>query len=150
MKMRVLGLYILILAVLCTACGSKQAITSEQFIEKMEAAGYEIVDETEKFNEGEVEAILLAMKDDYQLEFFELPSNDQAVAAFNNNKSNFEQMEGNGTSNSSVSMANYNFYKLTTSDGYYAVSRIDNTVVYVNVPKEYKKEVQDVLKELGY
>lgn len=33
---------------------------------------------------------------------------------------------------------------------YKALSRINETVIYLNIDKEYKKEVQRILKKLGY
>lgn len=151
MKLKALCVCVVVIALLLTACGSKTALTNDQFAEKMEAAGYQIVDATDQFGEGEVEAVTLAIKDDvYQIEFYVLPSNDQAVSAFNGNKSDFEQMKTSGSSTGEVSLGNYSYYGLTTDEGYYVVSRIDNTMIFINTSSEYKDEIKDVVKELGY
>lgn len=151
MRLKVLLVYVLVIGLFLTACGSKTALTNDQFIEKMEAAGYQIVDASNQFGEGDVEAVTLAMMDEkYQIEFYVLPSNDQTVGAFNNNKSSFEQMKGSGASTSEVNLGNYNYYGLSTGEGYYVVSRIDNTMIFINASAEYKDEIKEVLKELGY
>ena len=151
MKLRILFVYVLAAALLLTACGSKTALTNDQFIEKMESAGYQIADATEQFEEGAVEAVTIAFIDDkYQIEFYVLPSKDSAVASFNSNKSDFEQMKNSGSSTGEVNIGNHNYYGLTTDEGYYVVSRVDNTMIYVNSSAEYKDEIKEVLKVLGY
>jgi hypothetical protein len=151
MKLKVVILYVLAAALFLTACGSKTALTNEQFIEKMESAGYLIADATNQFAEGNVETVTLAMKDGvYQIEFYVLPSDDRAVAAFNASKNDFEQMKGSGSSTGEVNIGNHNYYGLSTGEGYYVVSRIDNTMIYINASAEYKDEIKDILKELGY
>jgi hypothetical protein len=79
-----------------------------------------------------------------------LPSKDSAVASFNSNKSDFEQMKNSGSSTGEVNIGNHNYYGLTTDEGYYVVSRVDNTMIYVNSSAEYKDEIKEVLKVLGY
>ncbi len=151
MKLKALLLYALVIALFLTACGSKTALTNNQFIEKMESAGYQTVDAANQFGEGEVEAVSLAIKEGkYQIEFYVLPSNDQAVSAFNGNKSDFEQMKGNGASSGELSGSNYNYYGLSTDEGYYVVSRVDNTMIFINTSAQYKDEIKEILKEIGY
>jgi hypothetical protein len=55
----------------CPGCGVvinglriQNALTNDQFIEKMESAGYQIADATEQFEEGSVEAVTIAFIDD--------------------------------------------------------------------------------------
>lgn len=45
---------------------------------------------------------------------------------------------------------NFQKYTLSTESKYKVISRIDNTVIYLNVDDNYKEEVKNVLKELGY
>ncbi len=151
MKQRILIVYVLAAVLLLTACGSKTALTNDQFIEKMEAAGYQIQDAIDQFGEDVLESATLAMMDDkYQIEFYVLPTSDQAAAAFSNNKSNFQLLEDAAKNTSSLNTNTYNYYALTTNEGYYVVSRIDNTLLYVQTSAEYKDEIKKIIKELGY
>ena len=45
-------------------------------------------------------------------------------------------------------MGNFSSYKLTTEEEYCVVSRVGDTFIYADVPKEYKNEINDVLKNL--
>ena len=47
-------------------------------------------------------------------------------------------------------MANFSTYTLTTNDKYKLLSRIDNTVLYIDVVKDAKSEVKELVKHLGY
>lgn len=134
-----------------TACGeSKKPINAEDFISRMEGKGFQIVDATDQFEAGATKSVTIALNDNYQIEFYVLPSTDQATAAFNTNKSSFETMEGNGSSHVSKNIGSYSYYSLTTSEGYYVTARIENTFLYATVAAEYKSEVGGIIKELGY
>ena len=58
--------------------------------------------------------------------------------------------KGNASGETSVSMKNYSKYSLSTGGKFKVVSRIDNTVVYLNVDSNNKDAVRDLLDELGY
>lgn len=74
---------------------------------------------------------------------------DQAKSAFEENKSGFEAISGGGTPKT-VSVKNYSYYTKTTSEGYYVVSRTDNTFIYVAAEAEYKKEISEIIAGLEY
>jgi hypothetical protein len=69
---------------------------------------------------------------------------------FNTNKSTFESYKGNSSSESSANMSNYSTYTLTSSGYYMHLCRVDNTLIYVRVKDDFKKDVQAVIKKLGY
>lgn len=96
--------------------------------------------------------VYLAIDDSYkyQIEFYELSDADYASSFYNNNKSIFEESKSSSAVETSVSSGNNSKYTLVTNGKYKVVSRIDNTVIYVNVDDEYKAEVKDLLEELGY
>ena len=72
------------------------------------------------------------------------------MSFFNLNKDVFEKIKGNTAAETSVNLKNYSVYTLSTDSKYRVLSRIDNTVVYINVDKQYKDEVKGILEELGY
>ena len=49
-----------------------------------------------------------------------------------------------------VNKKNYQKYIMTTKEKYRILSRRENTVIYLNVNKEYRQEVVEILKTLGY
>lgn len=137
---------------LLTGCVGKErtAISAEDFRSKMEEKGYTVVDATNQFEAGLVEEVVLAYNDNYQLEFYVMPDEDSAKAAFMQNQSTFESAKGSSSSHKTVSLKNYSYYNLTTDGKYFTVSRTDNTFMYTVVEEDYKKEVQDLMKEFGY
>jgi len=152
MKFKKLNAGILILMILlCTSCAtSKTPVTSEAFKEIMEDEGYDIYEITDQYEEGQFDSAQIAMKDDYKVEFYVLPTDDAAISMYNINKSDFENLKGSNSANKYVEVGNYGFYELTTGDGYYALSRVDNTLVFIKTDKENKDEMKKVLKNLGY
>ena len=94
--------------------------------------------------------IAISSDSTYQIEFYELSDSDYASSFFNNNKKTFEDSKSSGSAETSVSAGNNAKYTLTTNGKFKVVSRIDNTVIYLNVDDDYKSSVKDVLKDLGY
>lgn len=152
MKLKSLSMFVLtVILLICTSCAvSKTPVTCEVFKEKMENQGYEIYEITDQYEEGLFDSAQIALKDDYKVEFYVLPTNDDAVYMYNVNKSDFEALKGSKSSNSYVEVGNYGFYELTTNDGYYALSRVENTLIFIKTDRENKDEMKSVLKNLGY
>ena len=119
----------------------------------MEDKGYTVQDASSQMSEvKEIENVSIAIDKDqeYQIEFYKLDSADSAVIFFNENKEIFENSKTNNNSYSEANMANFSTYTLTTNDKYKLLSRIDNTVLYIDVVKDAKSEVKEVVKQLGY
>ncbi len=132
---------------------NKEPITAEQFKSTMEEKGYVVKDVTDQYSEYEyVKKIFVAEASDgaYQIEFYELADESYAANFYANNKAIFESSKGNASGETSVSMKNHSKYTLSSNNKYQVVSRIDNTVIYLNVQDKYKDTVKDLLKELGY
>lgn len=152
-KFSITGLVILFLLSLA-ACGTpKTALSADEFRTKAEEAGYEVQDALDQFADAEaVEAVLIAIDktNDFQIEFYVLQNENQAIQSFNNNKNGFESNKGNESSESSVSLSNYSKYALSTNGQYYVVSRIDRTFIYVVTSDVNKETVNSMLRSLGY
>jgi hypothetical protein len=137
-----------------SSCGiftPRTALTADEFKSKMEDAGYIVTDAKDIFDAGMVDDVLLADKDgDYQIEFYIVPTVDQAKAAFDENKTGFEDVDESKISTLSGSGSNYAYYRKSTADGYYVVSRIENTFIYVDASSGFNDEIKSILKDLGY
>ena len=159
MKKKVVIITIAILAIIVAviACifknlnKEKIPMTTESFKNTMEEKGFTVQSAKEQFAEYEyVKEATIASNGDYQLEFYELSDVDKAVFFFNNNKSIFEQSKGNASANTSVNMKNSSKYTQSSNGKYMVVSRIDNTVIYLDVEDSYKDAVKALLDEIGY
>lgn len=119
----------------------------------METNGYTVQDATNQMKEyNYIKQVYIALSNDatYQIEFYELSNNDYASGFYNNNKSIFENSKSSSASETSVSLGNNAKYTLTTNGKYKVISRINNTVIYLNVDEKYKSMVKDILDKLGY
>ncbi|PRR79712.1 hypothetical protein [Clostridium vincentii] len=151
MKKRILGVLLVVgMLLVLSGCSKKEAVTADGFKSTMEDAGYTITDSTKQFEGQPVDSVQLAVKDEYQIEFFVVPTVDQAQNAYNQNKSNFEKAETSSSLMKSVEMKNFSYYAMTSGGIYYVVSRVDNTFIYVHAPEIYKDEISDIISELGY
>lgn len=131
----------------------KNSITASNFYTIMSQKEYSVQDASSQFSGYDYvkQAYIAISKDyNYQIEFYELLDDAYATSFYNNNKSIFEASKGNASSETSVGLKNYSKYTLSSNGKYRVVSRIDNTVIYVDVDDNYEDTVKALLDELGY
>jgi hypothetical protein len=141
---------VLVLLTFSSCSTNKEVISYMSFGETLEGMGYTIVDATSQFPEGSVNGVLLAILDTYQIEFYEVPTEEQAIKAFEENKETFDAISSTTSSDSSISLGNYSTYSRTTEDNFYLVTRVENTFIYASVAKEFKEDIEAVVEKLGY
>lgn len=131
----------------------KDSITAEQFRSMMEQNNYTVADATYQFSQYDyVQQVYIAADSSYsyQIEFYELSNESNAIGFYNNNASIFQSRKGNAAAETNVSGKNFSKYTLSSGGSYMTVSRINNTIVYVDVTSEYEDVVKDVLDKIGY
>ncbi len=136
-----------------TGCLNKKAITYNEFKNKMESMNYIVQDVKDQFyNYDYINQAYIAINKEntYQIEFYELSNNNYSTSFFNKNKSIFKKSKSAISIETSVDLGNNSKYVLETDGKYKVISRIDNTVVYLDVDDKYKSTVNDLLKKLGY
>ena len=132
---------------------TKTALTADEFKTIMSQKSYQITDATTQFsNSNYINKVYVAgnKKINYQIEFYEISDQSTAIEFFNNNETIFKNQKGSSAVETNVNGKNFQKYTLSTESKYKVISRIDNTVIYLNVDDNYKEEVKNVLKELGY
>ncbi|MBP3920364.1 MAG: hypothetical protein J6D28_02245 [Bacilli bacterium] len=150
-KKIILGLLTLIITICLTGCGNKTKLTAESFKTKMEENNYKVEEATNQFAKyNYVKKVYIALNENYQIEYYELENEEKAKTFYNNNKGIFEKSKENGYSQTNGEFGNYAKYTLKTAGKYKVVSRIDNTVIYLNADEQYKKEIKEILKTIGY
>ena len=151
-----LGIVCFLMMFLMVGCGKKTAITTSDFTNIASQNNLQTASIIDRFTEyayikeATVAASVNNNTAEWQLEFYVLDSTDNASGMYNNNKSIIENSNTSGSTHSEVSLNNYSTYTSTTNDNYIYLSRVDNTFLYVNVPKAYKDNVKKVIKELKY
>ena len=133
---------------------NKQPITVSEFKEIMEDKDFEIIDAIDQFEDYNdyIKKAYIALEEDYdyQIEFYKLDEEDDAIDFYKTNKEIFEDSKGSSSVETKVSMGNNSKYTLKTKDEYKVVSRIEDTVIYADVDEKYEDEVKEILKEIGY
>ena len=137
---------------LLTGCFSKKAISTNEFRNKASNYNFEVVDVAGQYADyGYVkEATVAKSSNNWQVEFYVLSTNDNAKNMFELNKTTFEESINTSSKHSSASIGNYSTYSLTTENNFMYICRIDNTLIYLNIPKGYEKQAQTFIKDLGY
>lgn len=84
--------FLLVFVFALTGCSKKEPISVDTFKSIMTDEGYQIVDATDQSEEGFVESISIALKDDeYQIEFYDLNSESKAKTTYNANIKKFKK-----------------------------------------------------------
>lgn len=141
--------FISIIVFVLAGCGSKKPISLEDFTKKLTDKGYEVT-QVSNINNNSINNLILAKKDDHQFEFCIAKDDDNAVYFFNKNKTEFEKYKGNVSASSSKNIGNVARYTLTSNGKYRVVSRIGDTVLFLESPSKHKNELEKILKEIGY
>ena len=143
---------LIMLAIGCQT--SRIPVTKETFVSKAEEAGYDVQDAIEQVPANTIDEYLIAVKGgtviDYQIEFIIAPTAQTAQILYQNNKSTIEEKKGPVSTEASTTAGNFSYYKLATNGQYYVVSRIENTLVYIDAPSEYKGAINEFLAAIGY
>lgn len=132
---------------------NKKAISADEFCTKMENKSFTTTDSTSQYaTSKEITESYIAISKDYsyQIEFIVLDSADAASSMFEKNKSTFESENSVKAVRTSTSLANYSKYTLLANGKYKVLSRIDNTLIYINANSDYKDEINSILDNLGY
>ena len=142
---------LLLLMLSLVACGNKVAKTVDEFTSFMEGKNFitQNVTSTTQTN-GLATAVIVALNDNYQVEYFAFKDNESGAGVFQHNKNLFDEKAPTKTLSTELNSSNYNYYSFTSGDTYYMVSRIDNTMIYCVASKEYKDEINNIVDELGY
>jgi len=144
-------LLIVALALALAACGSREAISAEEFTARMTGAGHTVEDVSHLFDdEPGIETYLLADCGAFQVEFFVYETVERARQGFNLIRRDLEDMSGNRRSYSSVDLPNHGRFRQTSDGMFGVVSRIGNTAVVVFTSADHRDEVDTVLDLLGY
>ena len=134
-----------------TGCGSKTAQTVDGFIQVMEDAGFEVEDVTAEMGTNDLAtSVIIAVGENYQIEFLELVDSETGKGVFNGNKAVSEDEHSVKSLILEVSSSNYNYYAFNADGEFHMIARIDNTMIYCVADKEFRSEIVNLAKTLGY
>ena len=129
---------------------SKDSITADKFISIMEKNDFTIVNVTNQFEDADVDVKegYVAKRENYQVEFYTFKNEDDAETFYKINQAKFDT--NSAKTRIQLSGKNYSSFNVEANGKFKFLERINKTVIYINVDDEYKSDVKDVLKELGY
>ena len=142
------------LGLLLTACSmNKKPITPEKFVSTLEGEKFEVVDAISQFEGYDyISNVYVAMDStsNYQIEYFNFDSIDTAKKYYKQNKEIFEESKDGKYLTTNLDLTNSNKFEMSSDKEYKLVLRIDNIMIYVNTKKEYKSDIDKIIKKLGY
>ncbi len=141
-----------VISLIVTLFMPKDVITAEEFKSVMLEENFEVTDSMDQATTNNIEEMYIATNptNDYQIEFYDLISEDYAVTSFENIQYELEMAKESNMFESSVNLPNNSKYTLSGNNEYSVVSRIGDTIIFVSVYEENKAEVSEILEKLGY
>lgn len=141
-----------VLAFLLTGCGNKTALSGEDFDKICKENGLEVTNNSSEYEDDNSfkEAYVAKSKDNWEVNYYILNNVTEAETMYSETKGKFEDTIGSSNINTNVTMGNYSTYTLTTNGHYMVVSRVDNTLLIIDVKESYKDDIKAFVKVLGY
>ena len=119
----------------------------------MQGLGFSIVDASAQYSQFDhINKVLLAVDPttSFQIEFYDINSDSNALGVYNTNFSTMENSRGSSSSYSTVSMGNYNRATQESNGEYWVLSRVSSTFVYVHSDVANKASINSALDTIGY
>lgn len=145
-------LIIIIVSLLLTGCiGSKERLSANKFTQLAIENGYEVQDKTKALKDSNIKKIILAKKNnECQIEFYRLKGITEAIYMFNDSRKIFKTSKNETSTYTYTNLGNYSIYSLTNETYYMYLCRVDDTLLYIKVPINYKDEIIDFTEKIGY
>jgi hypothetical protein len=152
---KIFNIFILIFSVLIiSSCGVKEKskLTSADFKKEMEKREFSVIEGNTLTDNKDLKLLYVASEksNHYSIEFYEFKDAESAGTFYNTNTDNLRKYEDKARDYNKEEKSNFSRYEISLKDKYKVISRIDNTVLLVNVDSDYDDEASDLVKELGY
>ena len=141
-----LFLIMAIAALFLSACSDREPIDRADFISAMEAESFEIQDVSYQIEFANYVTLAIAPDDAFQIEFYEFDTDADARSSFDAARQQIESGSGRSSSHTSVNVANYNRFTMTSSGRYAHIYRVGHTMLFVYwADSEHRSEIRDLL-----
>ena len=154
-SLRIIAAVVLILAAAAAAVGwiafrPRTPLTPEKFVSAMDSYGYTVSTNPSLEVTADWESAYEARKADCSFWYLDLPTVETAEQLFAEIKTDIQTHRTATHTQTSMDFNSYQKYMLGVDGSFYAVARIEDTVVLCVGPDTDKDTLQDILKELGY
>ena len=151
-KITIVVVAMIIIAIVCFAImqSGKKTITMEQFEEKAKENGYKIADiQNDITKKEEITNAKLAISEDYSyfISFYILKDNESAINFYKEQKEEFAKTKQEENEPVEKKSKSYEEYSLKSNGKYRYLSRIENTIVQLNVNESEEQKVKEFLEK---
>ncbi len=147
---------LLLLIVCClviTGCGSKeerQAKSLHDFEEVCNSNGFSVTDDLINYPEEEITGAYAASIDNEKIEMLIYSDSDVASKVQERQIDDFSKIRNTMITVDKKKGKNFYGYKMVANNYYWVSTRVDNTLIFVKIPVDYKDKIDTVLDSLGY
>ena len=148
MKKLLLVLLSLICILPLAGCLKKEAINPDVFSQELENRGYSIDVIYDNYWETGLRASNPESNINFELFIFD--SINTSKNRFINLKIKIDNIRSTKSVRTEINGLNYNSYTLNNYSKYYYLVRVDERILYGNGDSDYKSEIKEIMKSLGY
>lgn len=152
MKKILLLIISIIMIFTLTGC-TKLALHPDDVTTIISNLGHKVEDISDKYTDYDNIVKVLKIKDiedRWEIEYYLLKDLHSAERMYQENFELFNLFESQATFYSEVNQGNYSTYKLQTSGSYMYLSRVDNTLLYIDVNILHKNIMEEIITALAY
>lgn len=136
---------------LCGCTLKKEAITPYQLKTAAEKKDYQFMDISDQFKyDKRINSVSLVSTNYWHVEFYVFEEKEGTLDVYESNKISFIDAKSETSSEVEKHSLNYDTYSLVTKTEFMYLSRVDNTLMFVRVPVEYRDKVLKFLESVGY
>lgn len=155
MKKGILIITIIVLCFVVTGCGNdeKKVKNNEDFVSVAKKLGFQTknsTDDQSDENKKMLSSAYIAVKGDLQIDFYIFKNTDIAKIAFFNGEKQFDNGKSNNYADNTKHGENYGYFYLDIKSRYGVVSRVGKTLLIADTTREYRDDVKEFVKEMGY
>lgn len=142
---------ILIIAVVCLTTGCfYNLVDSKTFKDHFAALGYTVSDSEEA--RYEADTYLVASKSDvpYAIEYYEFKDEIEAKKVYEKYKDSIIEFISSTSDNTETTGAVFSKTVAVSEKEYIVISRVKNTLIFINGTNDYSKEIDKLLEDIEY
>ena len=141
---------IVIVCIITTGCVFYNVVDKEEFNKHFTALGYSVSDAEE--GKYEADTYLVATKDDvsYKVEYYEFKDEVEAKKVYEKYKDSIVDYITANTENQETKGAVFAKIVAESTDDYIVISRVKNTLIFIAGTKEYREDIDNILKDIKY
>lgn len=149
-KSVMLGLLIIIVVSFATGCLFYNLLEPKDFKDHFSALGYTISDTEE--GKYESKSYLVATKEDmpFKIEYYEFDNDNSAKIAYKKYEKEIPLMISTDSTNNETSGAFMTKMVVKSEKEYIIISRVKNTLIFIQGTTEYENEINTLLDDIKY